>query len=88
MNDSIRKYLAEIGQRGGLISRRKLTQAEATVMVRIREAGRAYHKFHAQCFWSYEPDLKIGANDVMWVSEQLRKHGGREAWRIGTKLCP
>lgn len=57
-------------------------------MVRIREARRAYGKFHAQCFWSYDPGLVIGQGDIAWVAQQLRKHGGREAWRIGAKLCP
>jgi hypothetical protein len=87
MQDPVRKYLAAIGSRGGIVSRRKLGFEEARKMVRIREARRAYRRFHAQCFWSYDPDLEITGKDVPWVADQLRKHGGREAWRIGTKLC-
>lgn len=56
-------------------------------MVKIREARRAYAKFHAQCFWSYPPDLKIASADVAWVASQLMKHGGRAAWLAGAKLC-
>jgi hypothetical protein len=56
-------------------------------MVRVREARRAFHRFRVQCFWSYRPDLQIGADDIPWVAEQLMKHGNREAWRIGAKLC-
>lgn len=56
-------------------------------MVKIREARRAYAKFHAQCFWSYAPDLKITAADVPWVASQLMKQGGREAWYAAAKLC-
>jgi hypothetical protein len=37
----IREYLAEIGKRGGLASRRELTRAHAKKMVAIREAKRA-----------------------------------------------
>ena len=36
-----RGYLAEIGRRGGIKSRRKLSRAQARAMVRSREAKRA-----------------------------------------------
>lgn len=56
-------------------------------MVRVREARRAYRRFHTQCFWSYDPDYRITTADVPWVAEQLRKHGGREAWNKAAELC-
>jgi len=56
-------------------------------MVRVREARRAYRRFHAQCFWSYPPDLVIGVDDVPWVAEQLMRNGGDEAWAVGARLC-
>jgi len=84
----ISEYLAKIGARGGRKSRRMLDPDTARAMVRVREARRAFRRFHALCFWSYRPDLEIGADDVPWVAEQLRKHGNREAWRIAAKLCP
>jgi hypothetical protein len=37
----VRDYLAKIGRRGGLASRRELTRAHAKKMVAIREAKRA-----------------------------------------------
>ncbi|HET7631937.1 MAG TPA: hypothetical protein VFK16_06465 [Gemmatimonadaceae bacterium] len=83
----IRKYLAEIGQRGGRKSRRTLDSASAREMVRVREARRAYRRFYAQCFWSYRPDLEVGRADVQWVAEQLRRHGNREAWELAARLC-
>jgi hypothetical protein len=83
----IRRYLAEIGSRGGRKSRRKLDPDVARAMVRVREARRAFRRFRSTCFWSYRPDLVIGADDVAWVAEQLMKHGNREAWRVGAKLC-
>jgi len=37
----VREYLADIGRRGGLASRRELTRSHARQMVAIREAKRA-----------------------------------------------
>lgn len=38
---NIREYLAAIGKRGGLVSRRELSKSHARQMVAIREAKRA-----------------------------------------------
>lgn len=83
----VRRYLAEIGARGGRRSRRVLAADTARSMVRVREARRAFRRFRVMCFWSYRPDLVIGAADVPWVAEQLMKHGNREAWDVGARLC-
>jgi hypothetical protein len=83
----IRRYLAMIGARGGHKSRRLLDSEAARTMVRVREARRAFRRFRVSCFWSYRPDLVITATDIPWVAEQLMRHGNREAWRIGAKLC-
>ncbi|MEX2048740.1 MAG: hypothetical protein WEB90_04110 [Gemmatimonadota bacterium] len=85
--DEIRRYLAEIGARGGRKSRRSLAPETARAMVKVREARRAFRRFRTQCFWSYDPDLEIGAADVPWVAEQLMRHGNREAWHVASKLC-
>jgi hypothetical protein len=85
--DEIRRYLAEIGRAGGRKSRRRLDPATARDMVRVREARKAFRRFRTTCFWSYRPDLEIRLSDVPWVAEQLMKHGNREAWRIGARLC-
>ena len=87
MNDPVRRYLAEIGRRGGRKSRRTLDPETARNMVRVREARRAYHRFHTSCFWSYRSDVTIGKDDVDWVAETLMKNGNREAWTIGRRLC-
>jgi hypothetical protein len=84
---AISQYLATIGRRGGLKSRRTLDPATARGMVAVREARRAFRAFHASCFWSYRKDLKITQADVPWVAEQLMKHGDREAWRVAARLC-
>ena len=86
MKRGVRVYLAEIGRRGGLKSRRSLEPETAREMVRVREARRAFRRFRAACFWSFNPDYRIGPRDVVWVAEQLRRHGGRDAWAIATKL--
>lgn len=87
MERSIREYLSEIGRRGGRSSRRVLQPEVAREMVRVREARRLYRRFHAQCFWSFDPGYRIGKDDVVWVAEQLRKHGGRDAWDAAVRLC-
>lgn len=87
MDPQVRRYLAEIGRRGGRKSRRKLDAEQSRDMVRLREARRAFRRYHARCFWSSPPDLTIGAADIEWVAEQLMRHGGREAWVKGAKLC-
>jgi hypothetical protein len=87
MKPEVRAYLAEIGRRGGRKSRRALDPETARAMVRVRQARRKYRHFHAECFWSYDPYYRIGMSDVAWVAEQLRKHGGREAWEAARKLC-
>ena len=83
----MRSYLAEIGRRGGRKSRRALDPETARAMVRVREAGKVYRRFHAECFWSFDPDYRIAMSDVVWVAEQLRKYGGRDAWEVARKLC-
>jgi len=88
MDAKIRKYLQEIGRKGGKASRRSLDPQTARRMVAVREARRAYRRFHASCFWSSPPDLEIGMDDVEWVARQLMKHGDREAWLAGKALCP
>lgn len=40
----VREYLAEIGRRGGVASRRELTRPQAKQMVAIREARRTAQK--------------------------------------------
>jgi hypothetical protein len=84
---AVKKYLAAIGRRGGMKSRRVLEPSTARDMVRVREARRAFRRFRTSCFWSYRPDLRVTAVDVPWVAENLRKHGNREAWKVADRLC-
>ena len=87
MDNAVRKYMALIGRRGGRKSRRKLDSKTARVMVRVREARRAFRRFYTQCFWSFDPEYLVTVRDIEWVCDQLMKHGGREAWEIGARLC-
>lgn len=87
MNRTVRAYLAQIGRRGGLKSRRQLRPETARDMVRLREARRAYRRFHAQCFWFCDPHYVVTMRDVPWVAEQLMKFSGREGWELGARLC-
>ena len=87
MDRQVKNYLAEIGRRGGRKSRRSLDPETARAMVQVREARRAYRRFHAGCFWSFDPEYRVRAADVPWVAEQLRKHGGRNEWNVAEALC-
>lgn len=87
MEPFIRRYLAEIGRRGGKKSRRALSPDTARDMVRLREARKAFLKFKTACFWSFDPDRRIAASDIPWVVEQLRKNGDRQAWETAARLC-
>jgi len=84
----INRYLAAIGARGGRKSRRTLSPEAAAAMVRVREAGRAYRRFHEQCFAAWPSDLRITAADVEWVAERLFALGDEAAQAKAVKLRP
>lgn len=87
MHPEVRVYLSLIGRRGGQKSRRALSGEHARAMVQVREARRAYRKFHTQCFWSFDPSYTVTLKDVFWVAERLRTYGGAEGYRLGSHLC-
>lgn len=87
MDRSTRSYLASIGRRGGRQSRRALTTEQARNMVRLREAQRAYRRFHPACFWSFDIEYRITEKDVAWVAQRLMEFGGRVGWELGARLC-
>ena len=88
MDNSVKSYLSRIGRRGGQKSRRTLDSKTAKAMVAVREAKKAYRRYYARCFWSYDPQLQITTADLSWVAEQLMKHGDRNAWELAAKICP
>lgn len=83
----IKDYLRRIGRKGGLKSRRSLSSAEARDMVRVREAGRAFRKFYAQCFWYLREDMPITRENIPEIVRGLRQNGGREGYLLAEKLC-
>lgn len=83
----VRSYLAKIGSKGGRRSKRRLTSEQSRAMLKVREARRAFRRFRALCFWSYDPAIVITIDDVPWVAETLRKHGNRQAWELADYLC-
>jgi hypothetical protein len=84
----INRYLAAIGARGGRKSRRTLSPEAAAAMVRVREAGRAYRRFHDQCFAAWPSDRRITAADIEWVAERLLAFGDDAARTKAVKLMP
>jgi hypothetical protein len=83
----VRAYLSTIGRRGGRKSRRRLDPEMARDMVRLREARRAFRRFHTQCFWFCDPDYEVTLRDVPWVADRLMTFGGRTGWELGARLC-
>jgi hypothetical protein len=86
MKAAVRNYLAHIGRRGGLKSRRRLDAGHARRMVAVREARRAFVKYKTQCFWPYRPDWEIGLQDVPAIIEQLQREGNREAFMVARHI--
>mgnify|MGYP001547765006 CR=1 FL=1 len=84
---SISQYLSEIGRAGDRKSRRSLSSETARDMVRIREARKAFHAFHAQCFWYMREDMKITLQDIPEIVRGLRQNGGRQGFLLAATLC-
>jgi len=84
---SVRAYLADIGRRGGRKSRRQLSPEAARAMVQLREARRAFRKYHSQCFWYLREDMQVTAADVPEIVRGLRQNGGRQGFLLAAKLC-
>ena len=82
----IHAYLSSIGRKGGLRSRRVLDPNTAKRMVALREARRAYRRYHDSCFWSYQPDAAIHTKDIPWVVEGLKKEGDRRAYEWARRI--
>lgn len=87
MKPAIKKYLSQIGRKGGQKSRRELSSQAAKNMVKTREAKRAFRNFYTQCFWSFDESYIVQATDISWVAQQLRKHGNHKAWKVAQLLC-
>lgn len=85
--DLVRDYFSQIGRKGGEKSRRVLSSETARDMVRLREAQRAFRRFHSRCFWYLRADLKVSQADVPEIIRGLRKNGGREGFLLAAKLC-
>lgn len=84
---TVTEYLASIGRKGGKKSRRILSVEDARKMVRVREARRAFRRFHSQCFWYLRPDMRVTLADVPEIARGLRQNGGRQGFLLAAKLC-
>jgi hypothetical protein len=56
-------------------------------MNRVREARRAFRRFHSQCFWYLRPDMPVTLADVPEIARGLRQNGGRQGFLLAAKLC-
>ncbi len=84
---TVTEYLSSIGRKGGKKSRRILSVEDARKMVRVREARRAFRRFHSQCFWYLRPDMRVTLADVPEIARGLRQNGGRQGFLLAAKLC-
>ncbi len=84
---AVTEYLSRIGRKGGKKSRRILSAEDARQMVRVREARRAFRRFHAQCFWYLRPGMRVTLADVPEIARGLRQNGGRQGFLLAAKLC-
>lgn len=84
---TISDYFASIGRKGGSKSRRRLSSEQAKNMVRVREARKAYKKYHAQCFWYMSENAKITQSDIPEIVRGLKKNGGRRGFILAAALC-
>lgn len=87
MNLHVQKYLSQIGQKGGRKSKRELSPEQSRSMLRIREARRAFRNCYAQCFWSFDPNYKVSAQDIPWIMDQLLKNGNQRTMKYVQILC-
>ena len=85
--NSIQQYLAQIGRKGGLRSRRTLDAATARRMVALREARRAFRAYRDTCFWSYRPEAVIQTADIPWVVDGLKREGDRKAFEWARRIA-
>lgn len=86
VNPDVKNYLREIGAKGGRKSRRSLDPAQARRMVAVREARRAFREYKTSCFWSFDPEWNIEANQVPVVIRTLRNEGGAKAFALAKRL--
>ncbi len=83
---SIRRYLAQMGSKGGKKSRRRLAPSTARKMVALREARKAFRTYRHEYFWSFRDDTPITLKDIGWVLEGLRTEGNRIAYEKARQI--
>ena len=85
--DSLKGYFAAIGRKGGLKSKRALSTEQSREMLKVREARRAFRKYHAQCFWYMRRDAEITESNIPEIVRGLKANGGRQGLILAEKLC-
>lgn len=54
--------------------------------VLLGRAQEIFRQFYARCFWHLKKDWEITVESIPIIQEGLRKHGGREGFRIAAEL--
>lgn len=55
-------------------------------MVAVREARRAFREHRADCFWSFDPEWQVGAEEIPLVIRTLKHEGDRRAFERARAL--
>ena len=64
-----------------------MEQTDEVRQHRLELARRAFHEFHAQCFWSYRQDAEITEADIPWIVRELWHYGGAKAIKQSRKYA-
>jgi len=52
----------------------------------LERAGQLFKKFHAQCFWHLNKELKMTPELLPMIQQGLRKNGGREGFELASTI--
>jgi hypothetical protein len=58
-----------------------------TMPEKLALAQEAFEKYRTACFWFLRDDLVVNEENLQTIVQGLRRHGNREAFLIGARLC-
>jgi hypothetical protein len=59
---------------------------QAHVQTIVGRAQQIFLQYRARCFWHMREDLKITPELIPVIQQGLRKHGGRDGFRLASEL--
>lgn len=77
-----RGYQSKINE----LLRRYVDERQAYTHTIVGRAQQIYSQYRARCFWHMREDLKITPELLPIIQLGLRKHGGRDGFRLASEL--